>query len=144
MYVFLIVILVLAAALEFFSLRSGAECVTPELSLSASRVEPGEAVEVTAVAQNHSRLPISYLCMKLSFSKSAQLPEGTRAVSDQQFQIVSNVYRLWGCQKKSRSMRFVDEKRGVHQVSCRELLRGDFLGLRTSVDQYSLMREFLV
>ena len=49
MLVFLIVILLLAALLEFLSLRGGTDRVDASFSLSKTRAETGESVEFTTV-----------------------------------------------------------------------------------------------
>ena len=144
MYVFLIVILVLAALMELLSLRGGAACTNAQLTLSVNRAEPGDPIEATVTAANMGRLPVSYLCVKTSYPLCVSIPEGVSAMNEQYVCTVSDVFRLWGRQQKTHRMTFHIEKRGVHRVTAKELLQGDFLGARTITEQLTQRRDVLV
>lgn len=144
MYVFLIVILVLAALLELMSLRGGSANVRTALELSEKRIEPGAEASLSVTAENVGRLPVSYLCVKPNFPLCASFPGGVSAVRELYFHTVPVVFRLWGRQKKTRQLSFRIEKRGVHRILVSELEKGDFLGLRTVSEQVSLRRDLLV
>lgn len=144
MWIFLIVILLLAALLESLSLRGGAGCADGDLSLSKTRAEAGERVELTLTARNLGRLPMSYLALRVGFPLCAQLSEAADVRRDRSLQTVSEVFRLWGRRSRSRDLSFSIPKRGVHTVSGRDLARGDFLGLRLSTGRLDCRRTLLV
>ena len=144
MLLFLVVILLLAALMEYLSLRGGAACVDADFTLSKTRVEPLEDTELITSVRNTLRLPISYCMLRISFPLSALLPEGTDARRELYLCSVSDVYRLWGRQTKHRSLRFQMKKRGVYAVNGREVCRGDFLGLQLSSGRFDTHRTILV
>ena len=144
MYVFLIVILVLAALLELLSLRGGAACTNAELTLSVNRTEPGEPVEVTVTAANEGRLPVSYLSVRTVYPLCASIPDVVPVTEELYTREVCEVFRLWGRQKKTHRMTFCIEKRGVHRILAKEIQKGDFLGVRTVTEQLTLRRDLLV
>jgi len=144
MWIFLIVILLLAALLESLSLRGGAGCADGDFSLSKTRAEAGETVELDLTARNLGRLPISYLSLRLGFPLSAQLPEDADTRRDRSLLTVTEVFRLWGRRSRSRALAFSIPKRGVHTVAGRELARGDFLGLRLSTGRLDCRKTLLV
>ena len=144
MLIFLIVILVLAALLEFLSLRGGTECIDADFSLSKNRCETSDPIELTVTAVNSGRLPISWLTLRIDFPLSAALPADVQVKSDFSQVVVSETFRLWGREKKSRSLSFSVPKRGVHSISGRDVSRGDFLGIRTEEAYFELRRMLLV
>ena len=144
MLIFLIVILLLAALLEYRSLRGGTACVDGELSLSENRVEADEDVTLTVTAENRGRLPISYLALRVGFPLCAQLPPDATVETQRSLLILCEVFRLWGRRSRSRSLVFRIGKRGVHTVSGRSIARGDFLGLRTETGRFDARKQLLV
>ena len=144
MLVFLIVILLLAALLEILSLRGGAERVDLDFTLNRTRSEPDEPIEVTTTAANGGRLPITYLTVSLGFPLCAEMPAGVTAVRDPQRCTVTDLLRLWGRQRVSRTMTFRITQRGVYSIVGRELTRGDFLGLRAQSRRLDLRRGVLI
>ena len=118
MFVFLIVILLIAALLEYLSLRGGAACVDADFVLSAQASEPDAPVTLTTTVRNGGRLPISYLTLRIAFPLCTVFPEGARVQRDRYGCSLTGVYRLWGRQTLQRSMDFRIAKRGVHTLSC--------------------------
>ncbi len=144
MLVFFIVILLLAALLEYVSLRSGTSCVDVDFRLSDVRTEPEAPIELTSVVSNHGRLPITYLALTFAFPLAASLPEHMEAHKDLQFQTIEETYRLWGRQSVERWMQFSIKNRGVYTVSGKQIGRGDFLGIRTQRAYLDVRRSVLV
>ena len=144
MLVFLIVILLLAALLEGFSLRGGTSHIQTSLSLDRNHAEPDAPVTLDMTVTNGGRLPISYLALSASFPLSAELPEGVHVRRDQSLLTMTSVFRLWGRQTLRRSMTFSVARRGVHAVNGRTLDRGDFLGLKLETERLSIRKELVV
>ena len=144
MWIFLVVILLLAALLEYLSLRGGAACIDGDFSLSEKRVEIGEELTLTTAVRNTSRLPVTYCTLQLSFPLSAALPEGVNGKDDLYLRILTDLFRLWGRGSVERSMRFSMTKRGVFLIAGREIGRGDFLGLKTRTGRFDTRRTVIV
>ncbi len=144
MLIFLVVLLLLAALLEYLSLRGGAACVDADFKLSKTRTETMEDVELITSVHNGSRLPISYCLLRIAFPLSAVLPKGTDAKRELYLCSVSDVYRLWGRQTKRRSLKFQMSKRGVYTLKGREISRGDFLGLQLSPGRFDAFQSIIV
>jgi len=144
MIVFLIVILVLAALLEFLSLRAGASCANVDFVLKESRTEPGEPIHLVTTVKNAGRLPVSYLCARIAFPLLSGLPEGSDYYDDRKNRVLSESCRLWGRQKLTRTVTFSIEKRGLHIVEGKDLKRGDFLGLRMASEPLYQRRKIMV
>ena len=144
MLIFLAVILLLAALLEYLSLRGGAACVDADFNLSKTRTETLEDLELITCVHNAGRLPVSYCLLRFSFPLSALFPEGTDAKRELYLCSVSDIYRLWGHQTKSRSLTFQMQKRGVYVIKGREISRGDFLGLSLTAGRFDSRRTVLV
>ena len=144
MLIFLIVILLLAALLEYRSLRGGTACVDGDLSLSKNRVEADEPVTLTVTVENHGRMPISYLAVRVGFPLCAALPDDADLDRQRSLLLLSEVFRLWGRRTKSRSISFQIAQRGVHTISGRDISRGDFLALRNETARFDARRQMLV
>ena len=144
MVIFLIVILLLAALLEYLSLRVGLSCVDADFVLSKMRTEPDEPVELTVQIGNTGRLPITYGAYSLSFPLSASLPDGIDLRNERDHIAVRDVFRLWGRRSVARSLRFSLARRGVYTVAGRELVRGDFLGIQLTSERFDTRRTVLV
>ncbi len=144
MAVFLIVVLLLAALFEFLSLRAGAESVDAVFSLSKSRIEIPDTVEIVTKVRNRGRLPISYCLLRVAFPLSAILPERADVSWDPQFLILSDVHRLWGRSAKEHRMSFRMARRGVYSFIGREICRGDFLGLRVESRHFYIRSSLVV
>ena len=144
MLIFLIVILLLAALLEGLSLRGGTSCVDADFTLSKTRTEPDEPVELTLSVGNLSRLPITYCTVRCGFPLSVSLPEGLSVHRDLYLCTVSELFRLWGRQRAVRTLPFSVGRRGVHTISGREINRGDFLGLRVETGRCATRRVLMV
>ena len=144
MLVFLIVILLLAALLEYLSLRGGLACIDADFELSKNRTEAFAPVELTTAIRNTGLLPISYGMLRISFPLSAALPDGADVHPDQRSRLLTDVFRLWGHRSVERRISFFMEKRGVYAVSGRELARGDFLGLQLTSGRFDVRRTLLV
>jgi len=144
MIIFLIVVLVLAAILEYMSLRGGISGVDVDFSLSTMRSEPGEDITIETRVKNLSRMPVSYLCVRTSYPLCAKLPEGVSERGDLCLCTVSDIYRFWLKQKISRKMTFSIEQRGVHIIAGKDIQRGDFLGLKSATGNLPQRREVLI
>ena len=144
MFVFLIVILLLAALLEYLSLRGGLSWVDADISLSKNRTEADAPVELRILIANTGLLPISYGLIRISFPLCASFPEGADIRRDVRLCTLTDVFRLWGRRSVQRSITFRIEKRGVYTIAGRELARGDFLGLRLDSGRFDARSTLLV
>ena len=144
MLIFLVVILLLAALLEYLSLRGGLSCVDADFDLSVNRTETDAPVALTTTVRNTGLLPISYGMLRITFPLSAALPEGSDVRRDPRLCTLTDVFRLWGHRSVERTIRFEMQKRGVYAVSGRELARGDFLGLQLVSGRFDARRSLLV
>ena len=143
MFIFLIVVIALAIALEFLSLHSGVSQVSVDFSLSAVRAEPGEMIQNETTVNNMGKLPVSYLCVRMAYPLCAILPEDV-AERGMYLCTVSDVYRFWFRKKIKRTMSFSIEKRGVHIIAGKDIQRGDFLGFQVSTANLTQRREVLI
>ena len=144
MIIFLIVVLVLAVGLECLSLRGGVSKIHVDFSLSTMRSEPGEEIQITTTVKNLGKMPVSYLCVRTSYPLCAILPEGVGERGDLYLCTVSDVYRFWLRSRITRRLSFRIEKRGVHIIAGKDILRGDFLGFSTSTANLTQRREVLI
>ena len=144
MAVFFIVLLLLAALLEFFSLRTGADSIGADFTLSSARVEVSDPVEIITTVRNGKLLPVSYCLLRVAFPLSTQFPKDADVSMEINQFLLSDVYRLWGRSAKEHRLTFQMERRGVYTVSGREVGRGDFLGIRISYRQFTVHRTVIV
>jgi len=144
MFVFLLVILALAALLEYLSLRGGSACAEVKLRFTKTCVEPGESCEMITEVKNIGRLPISYLCVSVAFPLTTVFPENADRQHDMYNAYLLDVFRLWMHQKVTHTMQFSLEERGVHKIQGSDVRRGDFLGIRNVTGHLSQYREILV
>lgn len=144
MYVFLIVVLLLAVLLEYLSIRTGSASANYNFSLSEMRTEPGQEISMICVMKNLSRLPVTYLSVRTSFPLETTLPEGLLINDEHELSYVTDIFRMWGKQKITRSLPFSLEKRGVHTICAKEICRGDFLGLSSDTNILSIIRKVVI
>ena len=144
MVLFLIVILLLGAALEALSMRDALQQMDFEYKPSTTRLEPGESFEMVATVANRSRIPASYVQADISYPLVAELAEGVEYTENRFVKTVGTVFRLWGLQKLTRSMKLSISKRGVHFVEGAILKRGDFLGITETFRAFEERKEVLV
>ena len=144
MVIFLVVILILGAALEIYAISDGLKHVSFDYKPSVNQTEPGQEFDIISTVTNTGRVPISYIRADVRYPISAELPEGTEQEEERFNRVSSSVYRLWGRQKVRRTMPVSIEKRGVHIFEGADLLRGDFLGLTEAKENYECRREVLV
>ncbi len=144
MLIFLIVLLVLAALLEYLSIRSGTSRIGADFTLSRTRTEIRESVELVIDLRNSGRLPISYGLVRIDCPLTAVWPEGTSLRRDLTRCTIEHMFRLWGRRGTERSLPFQMERRGVFTFEGRELVRGDFLGLRLEKSRFDTRRTILV
>ena len=144
MAIFLIVILVLAALLEYLSLRSGEACVEADFELSEKKTEADRDVELITHVRRVCRLPVSYCEIGIDCPSSARLPEGADLRRDGSHSTLRDVYRLWTRRPRERRMTLRMEKRGVFLFSGLTVRRGDFLGLNLTRERFDVHRTLLV
>ena len=144
MLIFLIVLLLLAALLEYLSLRGGLNCIDADFVLSKNRTEISVPIVLTTTVRNMGLLPISYGTLNISFPLSATLPEGADVHPEFRSVLLTDIFRLWGHRSVERSICFGMKKRGVYAVSGKELTRGDFLGLQLVSGRFDVRRTLLV
>ena len=144
MLVFLIVILLFAALLEYLSLRGGTAYIDADFTLSKNRTEVGEDVELTTHVRRFGRLPVTYSMLSIACPLTARLPEGADLKSENHFVVLRDTYRLWTRLERSRTLKLQMEKRGVYIFSGRDIQRGDFLGLRQTNGHFDTKRSIIV
>ncbi len=144
MLIFLVVILILAALLEAFSLRGGASAIETDFLLSKRCTEPTQPVELRTVARNASRFPVSYCVLRIVFPPLTVFPEHTVLQRDDYSLTLNDSFRLWGRQCLEHRLVFQLDQRGVYNIYGREICRGDFLGLRMKSVRYDKHRNILV
>lgn len=144
MLIFLIVLLLLAAAVEVYSLYDSLKHVSYRCDLNVNRAEPGAELLVTATVSNTSRLPISYIRCDARYPLSARLPEGMECTEGRFDKTGRSTYRLWGRQRVRRSIAVTIEKRGLHSFNGALLQRGDFLGLKETQREYNQPCQVLI
>lgn len=144
MLIFLAVVLLLAALLEYLSIRSGTSPIDADFALSRTRTEIRESVELVTTLRNKGRLPISYGLMRVDCPFAAVWPEGTVLRRDTSRCTIEHMFRLWGRRSKELRLPFTMERRGVFAFQGRELVRGDFLGLRLENSRFDTRRTLLV
>ncbi len=144
MLIFLFVLIILALALEAFSLREGIKNVSFQYKPSVDRAEPGEEIKIVTSVSNHGWLPISYLRASIAYPVDALLPSGLDMQEQRFTRSVSSVFRLWGRQRVRRTMSISLAKRGVHLFDGAFLVRGDFLGFNETGRRYDSRHEVLI
>ncbi len=144
MVVFLVVLIILGAALEIFSLHDSLSHVEFEYKPSVDRVEPDQPFDILTTVTNTGRLPITYVRAEVSYPIDAMLPEGLESQEERFSKSVGSTYRLWGHQRVRRSMPTSLHKRGMHIFEGATLRRGDFLGLKETERTFDDRHEVLV
>ena len=144
MAIFLIVILVMAALLEYLSLRSGEACVEADFELSEKRTETETDVELITHVRRIGRIPVSYCELGIEIPASACLPDGADLRRDSNRFLLRDVYRLWTRRTHERRLTFRMERRGVFLFSSHAVRRGDFLGLSLTDERFDAHRTLLV
>lgn len=141
---FLAFILCVGLLAELLSLYAGMKKIRFQYRPKKEQAEQGEEIPVSIEVSNTGMMPVSYLMSKSHFPKAAQLPKNVTVEEDQFQQTVNMVFRMWGRQKRSRTVNISIEKRGVHYFRGAMLERTDFLGLRKVWDFYDQQEQILV
>ncbi len=144
MVVFFIVILLLAAILEYASLRSGTDCIDADFELSKSRTETEDSVDLIMSVRRTGRLPVSYCMLSIACPISTRFPEGVDSIPEKHLILLRDIYRLWTRREKERRLSIHMGKRGVYTFTGREIIRGDFLGLHLSSGRFDPRRTIIV
>jgi len=144
MLIFLIVILLLAALLEYLSLRGGTAYIDADFTLSKNRTEANEDVELTTSARRTGRLPVTYSMLCIGCPVTASLPEGADLKSENHFNVLRDTYRLWTRRERKHTLKLQMKQRGVYFFTGREIQRGDFLGLHLSNGYFYAKRVIIV
>ena len=144
MAIFLIVILVMAALLEYLSMRGGEACVEADFELSGRKTETNTDVELITRVRRLYWLPVSYCEIGIDLPPSARLPEGADIRRDGNRSTLRDVYRLWSRRPRERRMTIQMEKRGAFLFSGRTVRRGDFLGISLTDERFDVHRTILV
>ena len=144
MVIFLVVLLILGAALELFALYEGLKRTEFTYAPSLSRAEPGQALHLTVTATNHSLMPIGYLRANLTCPRDTGISEELVVGQERFHETVGLTFRLWGRQQLVRTIPLRLNSRGVYTFGDAYLYRGDFLGLKEVNDQYSFHHQVLV
>lgn len=132
MFIFLLIVIVIALVLEWLSLRNPLGQVTYRLEPSKRSVEPGEEFVLRTVLENASPYNVPYLYVE------EELPSVVKIKQEKElrFEAFGKVVRLKNTlfirkhQRVRRNMPAVIYKRGICYFKKASLRVGDFLGLK--------------
>ncbi len=128
---FFILLILLAAVLEIFSIRDALRHVDFSYGPKEKKTEPEEPFPVEIRMANTGILPITYLRALVLFSDSMHFPgNAEKDLWDCTYLTHEERYFLWGRQRKIRTIQVTCPVRGVFHFPGARLERGDFLGLR--------------
>ena len=144
MIVFLVILGLICAAVQIFSMRQGLDRVSFDYAPDVRETEPDAPFGVTTTLINRSRLPISYLKAEISYPLSAELPVQTVEKEHEFCKATEAVYRLKGRERVVAEVPVTLGKRGYHRFSGATLYRGDFLGFNEVAEKYASRGSVLV
>ncbi|MCR4668352.1 MAG: DUF58 domain-containing protein [Clostridia bacterium] len=144
MIVFLVILGLICAAVQIFSMRQGLDRVSFDYAPDVRETEPDAPFGVTTTLINRSRLPISYLKAEISYPLSAELPVQTVEKEHEFRKATEAVYRLKGRERVVAEVPVTLGKRGYHRFSGATLYRGDFLGFNEVAEKYMSRGSVLV
>lgn len=144
MVIFLVVLLILGAALELLALYEGLKRTEFTYTPSQFRAEPGQELSLIVTVTNHSLMPIGYLWANLNCPRDAGIPQELVAGQERFHEIIGLTFRLWSRQRLVRTIPARLMRRGVYTFGDVYLYRGDFLGLKEVNDQYDFHHQVLV
>lgn len=146
MFIFLLIVIIIALVLEWLSLRNPLGQVSYRLEPSKRSVEPGEEFLLRTVIENASPYHVPYLYVE------EDLPSVVQIEQDRQlkFESFGKVVRLKNTmfirkhQRVRRNMPAVIYKRGICYFKKANLIVGDFLGLVEKEKQVEQNRSVVV
>lgn len=150
---FLITLVILAALLEWISLRATIDRVSYDSRASRLSVDPGEAFEIISEVENLSRLPISFVELKERLPSEMQLLEDNTDSSVVTSRIGTSAYEFLRLTctlflpPKRRVRRLIPvslPRRGRYMLGGAVLTCGDLLGLRSTSRDFSGSGEIIV
>lgn len=144
MVVFLIILVLICAALQVFSMRQGLDRVSFEYAPDVRETEPDAPFDVTTTLTNRSRLPISYIKAEISYPITADLPYPTVEKEHEFRKTTETVYRMKGREKVVAEVPVTLGKRGYHKFTGATLSRGDFLGMNEVTERFASRSSVLV
>ena len=140
----LLILILLGALLQAFSLHDGLSHVDFDVRTSVSETEPEETFSVETRITNTGILPILSLRASCFYPAAMQLPVPAEVDSGRFARISEERFWLWGRQRLIRSMEVSIGQRGLHYIRGAKLMRGDFLGLYSVSREFPVEREILV
>lgn len=144
MLVFLVILVLIGAALQVFSMRQGLDRVSFDYAPEVRETEPDVPFDVTTTLTNLSRLPISYIKAEISYPVTAELTVPSIEKEHEFRRATETVYRLKGRERVTADVPVTLGKRGYHRFAGATLSRGDFLGFRETAERYPSHASVLV
>jgi hypothetical protein len=141
---FLIILIILGAAMEILSLRRDPALLEMDYSISTDATEPGKPFAVQSILTNKSRIPVSYLAVRELLPEHAIIPNGVKTRIAKNGLLVKNIYRMKSRQRKRLALELSITKRGVHLFTADSIEFGDFLGFRVITKKVMQLMEIVV
>ena len=158
MILFLVVLLLLAAALETYTLYDGFRHIDFSYGPDVLRTEPDAPFHTQIRITNTGILPVSYVRTRVRLPHSLSIPDGYDTEDSYAGLRPSSLagrmlpgqkeaderFFLWGRRRVTRNVESHIARRGVHLFDSARLIRGDFLGLKEIAKDVYGMTSILV
>ncbi|MCL2663536.1 MAG: DUF58 domain-containing protein [Oscillospiraceae bacterium] len=144
MIALLFIIIALGIILEIASLKRDPEKVEIDTVISPQCNEPGAPFKVQTTIANKSRLPISYLAIRVVYPLLTQLPDSMKYSTRDNGLHAQIICMVKGRQRKKLMYEVSIEKRGVHLIGENSIEFGDFLGFRELSKKVHYRQEIVV
>lgn len=144
MIIFLLILAVVLYYVEKYSLEHGLDRVTFETSTDRVLVEPDEPFIWTMTVKNGKRLMVPYLKLKESTPLGLSFAETGEPVEQKGITGYLSTLYLAGRQQVVLQRTVFLPARGRYFFRGASAEAGDFLGLRTTVETYSELKEMVV
>jgi len=145
MIIYIIMLVLLGAALELYSLKHALDGIEYDMQLSKQVAEPDEKLHLITIVTNRRRrfLPFLRLNENVPTGIDVDMELYTESYHDSRSLIRSTVYMM-PRQRMTRRTEFSMPMRGRHLFLGAKLNGGDFLGLSENMHQVELERELVV
>lgn len=145
MTLYIIALVLVAAAVEWYSLRHALDGVEYDLRMSRPVAEPDEKVQMITVITNRRRRFLPFIRLNEIVPNGIDIERELymESYTDQRMMLQSTVYMM-PRQRLTRRTTFSMGARGRHVFEGATLNGGDFLGLSENRRRYPLEREFVV
>lgn len=114
-----------------------------ELRFSPGHIFEGGQGELKEIIENRKRLPLAMLTVKFRTDRNLRFEDGQGARTTDQF-YRSDVFRVGGREKVTRTLRFIGGRRGYYTVDTVSLLASDLLMTGRMIAEIPLKTEIYV